>query len=289
MKSLLVAKMMIFCLILIAGFMLGPSDASAAPISCVELQCDCQDISTCEGPNGNQAACTFTITNCGALPIVTGVLQFTIADGNASPANALPGDSLSAAVNNNSDGGLPPGGSTTDILIVTLPPGDYAYSATVTATDEAGGVAIDSCSGTFSIAMCVPADIRPMSCPNPLNLMDKGLLPVALLGTPEFDVTTIDPATIQLEGVAPIRWSVEDVTAPYIGDADADCMSCTINGEDGFADLTLKFAAPEVIAALGDVSDGECLVVTLTGNLKAEFGGTPILAHDVLLIIDRGK
>ena len=34
----------------------------------------------------------------------------------------------------------------------------------------------------------VPIDIKPQSCPNPLNVNSKGVLPVAILGTDTFDV-----------------------------------------------------------------------------------------------------
>lgn len=46
-------------------------------------------------------------------------------------------------------------------------------------------------------------DIKPGSCPNPLNVKDKGALPVAVLRSKDFDVFNIDPASIRLEGVAP--------------------------------------------------------------------------------------
>jgi len=38
---------------------------------------------------------------------------------------------------------------------------------------------------------------------------------------------------------------------------------------------------------LGDVNDGDCVVVHLTGNLKEEYGGTPIAGEDVVLIIKK--
>ena len=123
----------------------------------------------------------------------------------------------------------------------------------------------------------VSVDIKPMSWPNPLNVNSKGVLPVAILGTEDFDVTQIDPATILLEGVAPLRWALEDV-----GAADDP-----LAGPDGFTDLSLKFAAQEIVAALGDVNDGDVVVLHLTGNLKEEFGGTPIEGEDVVRIIKK--
>ena len=131
----------------------------------------------------------------------------------------------------------------------------------------------------------VPVDIKPASCPNPLNPKDKGLLPVAIAGTAEFDVTQIDPATIRLEGVAPLRWSFEDVATPYepyTGKTRSD--QCTKAGWDGWLDLGLKFDIQAVVAALGPVTNGEVRVLALTGNLKEEFGGTPIYGEDVMII-----
>jgi hypothetical protein len=135
----------------------------------------------------------------------------------------------------------------------------------------------------------VPLDIKPTSCPNPLNVKNKGVLPVAILGTEDFDVTQVDPATIELEGVAPLRWDWEDVATPYepfVG--KEDCMEdCTTDGPDGFLDLTLKFYTQEVVEAIGEVNDGDCLVLTLTGNLFEEFSGTPIIGEDVVLILKK--
>ncbi|MHC4725285.1 MAG: hypothetical protein ACYS9V_13755 [Planctomycetota bacterium] len=50
----------------------------------------------------------------------------------------------------------------------------------------------------------VSIDIKPGSCPNPLNINSKGVLPVAILGTGDFDVQEIDPASIRLADVVPL-------------------------------------------------------------------------------------
>ncbi len=136
----------------------------------------------------------------------------------------------------------------------------------------------------------VPVDIKPQSCPNPLNVGSKGVLPVAILGTDDFDVTQVDVSTIQLEGVSPLRWEYEDVATPYepyTGKESSD--DCTIEGPDLYMDLTLKFDLQEIVAALGDVEDGDVLVLQLTGNLLPDFGGTPIVGEDVVVILKKGK
>lgn len=132
----------------------------------------------------------------------------------------------------------------------------------------------------------VPLDIKPQSCPNPLSVKAKGVLPVAILGTEDLDVTQVDPASVLLEGVAPLRWALEDVATPFEPFiSKEDCLDCTDEGPDGYMDLTLKFKAEEVAAALGEVDDGDCLVLEVTGNLKEEFRGIAIVGEDVVEII----
>jgi T5SS/PEP-CTERM-associated repeat protein len=130
----------------------------------------------------------------------------------------------------------------------------------------------------------VPIDIKPGSCPNPLNIKSKGVLPVAILGTEDFDVTDIDPASLRLAGVAPILSSIEDVSTPLLEKQDeCDCIS---EGEDGIDDLTLKFDTQEIISALGEIADGDELVLTLTGEL---LDGTHIEGEDCIIILSEGK
>jgi hypothetical protein len=129
-------------------------------------------------------------------------------------------------------------------------------------------------------------DIKPGSCPNPLNLKSKGVLPVAILGTEDFDVTTIDPVTILLtregyEGVAPLRWAYEDVATPFDGEL---CECHDLNG-DGYLDLTLKFKMQELVETLylGEIK-GETISLTIIGNLKEEAGSTPIRGSDCVRV-----
>jgi len=49
---------------------------------------------------------------------------------------------------------------------------------------------------TWVQAIEVTIDIKPGGCPNKLDVKSKGMLPVAILGTEDFDVFTIDVASI---------------------------------------------------------------------------------------------
>ena len=126
-------------------------------------------------------------------------------------------------------------------------------------------------------------DIKPQSCPNPLNVGANGTLAVAILGTSSFDVTTVDPSSVKLHGVSPLRSAVEDVATPF-SEALVSSTSCTTAGPDGFPDLVFLFDKQAVSAALGPVTNGQVLLLTLTGNLLPQFGGAAISGQDVVVI-----
>jgi outer membrane protein assembly factor BamB len=137
-------------------------------------------------------------------------------------------------------------------------------------------------------SMPVPVDIKPTSCPNPLNVRSKGVVSVAIAGTADLDVLTIDPASVRLEGVPPLRWSRDDVTLPYLPLlGKLDRLDCSTEGADGYLDLVFKFDTEALVGALGPVADGQVLVLQLTGSLKPEFGGTAIRGEDVVVIIKK--
>jgi len=133
--------------------------------------------------------------------------------------------------------------------------------------------------------MIYPIDIKPGRCPNPLNVRSRGVLPVAILGSEDFDVNTIDVASIRLEGVAPIRSNYKDVATPV---SDANECECTTAGPDNYTDLTLKFRTQEIVEKLVNTYDnlikGEVLPLTLTGMLS---DGTPIEGIDCIRVVGK--
>jgi formylglycine-generating enzyme required for sulfatase activity len=143
----------------------------------------------------------------------------------------------------------------------------------------------DTDSSTLTIApppvIEVDVDIKPGSCPNPLNVKSRGVLPVAILGSAALDVTTIDAGSIFLNGARNVRSGYEDV-AEFIADAN-DC-ECTTLGPDGYLDLTLKFMIRDIVATLGEVNHDDVLELPLAGFL---FDETPVEGADCVVI--RGK
>ena len=131
---------------------------------------------------------------------------------------------------------------------------------------------------TVVAALEVAVDIKPPSCPNPLNVNNQGRLSVAIVGTAELDVTTIDIGSIRLEGVSPVGdHEIEDVTTPAVGGV----CDCTEAGPDGIDDLTVRFPTQEIVDALGNFSSGDILVLTLTGELSDD---TPIAGADCIRV-----
>ena len=118
-------------------------------------------------------------------------------------------------------------------------------------------------------------DIKPGSDPNSVNLKSRGVLPVALLTTDDFDALQVDLTTIVFGdplllsdgaiGVAPLRSGEEDV-----------------NG-DGLIDLTLKFSMRDLVdnGALGGMSM-EALLTGLT------FDGMMFEASDSIRLVPPG-
>jgi hypothetical protein len=146
-------------------------------------------------------------------------------------------------------------------------------------------VSSQGCGGT-GVPIEVAVDIRPLQCPNRINVHQTGDLPVVIAGTESVDVRDIDVSSIRLAGVRPNpgRRFLDRVTpfAPFVGKAQA--TDCTREGSDGFEDLRLVFGNQKVGRALGPVADGQVVVVPLTGQLM---DGTPIRGEDVVTVINK--
>ncbi|MCC7468578.1 MAG: hypothetical protein IT504_05245 [Burkholderiaceae bacterium] len=181
----------------------------------------------------------------------------------------------------------PPATMVFDITI-TVPEGTECddYTFTVSAVDEAG-VSYGDQEVTIHVPCVIPVsvDIKPGSCPNAFNRGEKGVLPVAILGSDMVDVSEIDPETVLLEGVAPIRWSIGDTGAPVPCDGECEPCECWQGYPDGFPDLNLKFASPAIAATsavTGATVKGDPVPLAITGEL---LDGTPITGGDCLWIV----
>jgi Concanavalin A-like lectin/glucanases superfamily len=111
----------------------------------------------------------------------------------------------------------------------------------------------------------VAIDIKPGSDVNPINLGSRGVIPVAILSTADFDATQVDVRTVTLGDwtlggrVAPVHFAVEDVDG------------------DGRLDLILHFRTQELVAA--GALDANSTELILSGTLLdgSEFFGTDVV------------
>lgn len=139
-------------------------------------------------------------------------------------------------------------------------------------------------------------DIKPGSCPNLFNIkvLDSGtlknprllnysVLSVALLGDSEFDVTQVDVATIELEGVAALGHNFEDIAGPS---PSQELCACPESGADGYMDMVLEFKESDITGVLISAEHGEEVLLTLVGRLMA---GNPVVASDCVKIIKKIK
>jgi hypothetical protein len=199
---------------------------------------------------------------------------------------------------------------------------EMGSSATVGVEDETGNSAVQVSFNRASIGVgefavrlapltsAVPVDIKPRACPNRLNVDGEGVLRVAILGTPNLDVKTIDPKTVTMGGVAVLSkqddplmmkkkfklvasklchqgWNLEDVGTPCEPfEGKTDPSQCNNLGPDGHLDIVLKFDAQAIAASLGDVDDKEVITLQLRGQL---LDGTEIRGEDVVTIMKKAK
>lgn len=141
-------------------------------------------------------------------------------------------------------------------------------------------------------------DIRPGSCPNPINGNSargpgKAVLPAAILGAEDFDVHEIDPATVTLGGISPVRWQYQDLGSPA-DDSENGC-ACSNPGPDGYDDLMLMFYTAETIAFMSTVdidrgrAGGNQPAVTVSGLTEEVRGASAPGARDGYVLTIEGQ
>jgi len=150
-----------------------------------------------------------------------------------------------------------------------------------TANEAYAGEIPDTCDDCTT-SLLVHIDIKPESCPNPVNSNSRGVVPVAILGSADFDVSQIDVSTILIEGfVSPVKHNIEDVATPHTPvTAAGDPLDCSTEGPDGFDDLTLKFDTFDIIVGIG-LTRGSVVQLLFTGNL---LDGTEIHGYDTIIV-----
>ena len=215
------------------------------------------------------------------LPAETATLEFPISWSGSDGVGEI--DYYTVLVSEDSGDFTPFVERTSETSAIFTGESGKTYGFICIAVDTAGNIEVQEAVAEALTKVVVTnkvevyVDIKPGSCPSPLNVKGIGVLPVAVLGTADFDVAQIDITTLWIGGVAPLRSAYEDVTTPFDpATGKEDCFEdCTYEGPDGFLDLALKFSVQEIVGALGDVEDRQCRIVKLTGTLIGRCGAHP--------------
>lgn len=115
----------------------------------------------------------------------------------------------------------------------------------------------------------VEIDIKPGSSPNPINPGSKGLIPVAILTTDEFDAADVDPGTVTLAGANVAARGKGKKLMARLEDVDGD----------GDFDLMLQVDTQSEGAVW---TNGE---VILTGKTYEELGAEDVQGSDYVVIV----
>jgi len=155
--------------------------------------------------------------------------------------------------------------------------GLHGYGATHTVAFK--DITVNGHLGKPPMAPCFEEsiDIKPGSYPNCFNVNGHGVIPVAILGSADFDVTTIDVSSldfggldVRVKGNGSPQCSVKDVSGDFTYPEGAP---------DGYDDLVCQFVDDS--SSTWSPHDG---MAAITGYLKAEYGGEFFWGEDEICI-----
>ena len=164
----------------------------------------------------------------------------------------------------------------------------------------------------------VPVSIKPRICPKILWMQNdhrpyNGIFPVAILGTDEFNVESIDITSVAvmgssgLEPVFPTHYKLVDISSPSFHYEQCECS--LESHPDGYIDIIFYFEKRDVIAIpeIKYADDGDEIVLTIKGvedkidhtyhilskerqNVNSMTRGPPLISNDVEdAVFDNGK
>lgn len=127
-------------------------------------------------------------------------------------------------------------------------------------------IMVDDVSLDIDTVLPVAIDIKPGSEPNCFNNNGNGVIPVAILGSADFDVTTIDAGSVMLEGLSVKAVGKSNKLLAHYEDVNSD----------GYNDLVVQIEDTDQVFEEGDTT------ATVTGNLN---NGMPIEGSDSICIV----
>jgi hypothetical protein len=125
-------------------------------------------------------------------------------------------------------------------------------------------------------SITVDVDIKPGSSPNSINLGSGGTTAVAILGSANFDVITVNPDTLTL-GTAGVKTVGKTArTLCSVADVSGDFSAGPEGAPDGFDDMVCHFITMDIVPEAGETT------ATISGELNDT---TPIEGTDSVNIV----
>ncbi len=162
-----------------------------------------------------------------------------------------------------------------------------------TPSDIPGGLSDDA----NPCAMPIEIDIKTGSCPNPVNRRSRGVVPMAIIGSLDFDVSEIDLDSLTLAqadgvggSVSPLNGTkepgivIEDVATAF----DGETCACHDLGGDGIDDLSMKFSTADMVSTLrlDNFPRGATIELMIRGFL---LNGTEFAGVDCIVVLEKGR
>ena len=122
-----------------------------------------------------------------------------------------------------------------------FPNGHWSFSGTIDEVRIWDGALTDIEIEYNSLLRYVEIDIKPGSDPNSINLGSNGVVPVAILGSVDFDAATVIPSTVTLAGAA----------AKLKGNSGNSGSLEDVNG-DGYLDLVVQIYTIQLGLTIGN-------------------------------------
>jgi len=163
---------------------------------------------------------------------------------------------------------------------------------------DEGGVCVEGaaeCVAPTGVVM----DIRPGSCPNPINRRSRGVIPIALFGSSDFDVEQVDISSLVLfradgeggmasphEGPPGPHTTLGDIGAAGLPGEEGEDCACreSLSEADGFMDLVMKFNTANVMhqLELDEFERGTQVELMLSGYM---LDGSEFSASDCVRVL----
>jgi hypothetical protein len=124
-------------------------------------------------------------------------------------------------------------------------------------------------------------------CPSKVKVTATGRVNVWIAGTTDFDVRRIDLASLDLFGARPVNTKFEHKTAPDGVQLLGLLSLPTCSGKDLIMDLVVEFDRRTVFQTVERVLGrplirGERVALTVTGYLKPEYDGDPVIGETII-------